>query len=57
MEPLTPTELLEQERNNIQGSIKAKTEQIEHLKTFIHWDKKRLKLVTDQLEEMKSEQD
>ena len=54
MEPLTPIELLEQERKSITDSINAKISQIEQLKNFIHWDKKRLKLVTDQLDEMKS---
>lgn len=47
--------ILEQERKSLTDSINAKYSQIEHLKTFIHWDKKRLKLVTDQLEELLSD--
>lgn len=47
------TEQLIGEKQAIEETIKSYEKTIEQAKTFIHWQKKRLKLVEQQIESMK----
>ena len=44
-------ELLE-EKKEIEAKIKKAEEEIHFLKTMLYWEKKKLKLVSDQLEDV-----
>lgn len=47
-------ELLE-EKKEIEAKIKKAEEEIHFLKTMLYWEKKKLKLVSDQLEDVEDQ--